>query len=193
MSEDTCTANGRCMNPFHNHSKAPALSDLVTTDDPAFAQTAAVLIEMRDAGVTFTPDVVDIAIKLGRLRHERQQEPDQAESIAPVTRRHDRSAGPVVYYVRRGHVIKIGTTTNLVDRMNVLMPDEILAVEPGDRALERERHLQFATLRVHGNSEHFYPGPDLAAHIAAVRAEHGRPDPQLPSLDRAARRRQASA
>lgn len=183
---------GTCIDPHHDHSEdRAALSQLVDTGDTAFTQIAEVLIEMRDAGVDFTPDVVEIAAKIGRLRHQRQQQPDHAEPIAPTTRRSNRAAGPVVYYVRRGHLIKIGTTTNLADRMNVLMPDEILAIEPGDRDLERARHQEFADLRVHGQSEHFYPGPELDAHIRRVRAKHGRPDPRLPSIERAARRRRA--
>lgn len=51
---------------------------------------------------------------------------------------------PVVYYLRFGDRIKIGTTTNLRTRLISVPCDEVLAVEPGSYALERERHEQFA-------------------------------------------------
>lgn len=192
MTEDTHAHKCRCRNPLHDH-RAPTLADLIDTEHPAFLTITDVLSEFRDAGVDFTAESVTIAIKLGHLRHQRAQGPDEAEPMALTTRRSNKSAGPVVYYVRRSHLIKIGTTTNLHDRMHVLMPDEILAVEPGGRELEKERHQQFADLRIGKLSEHFYPGRELKEHIAKVRAEHGRPDPRLPSIERVARRRRAKA
>jgi hypothetical protein len=72
-----------------------------------------------------------------------------------------------------GDVIKIGTTTNLKRRLVFLLPDEILAIEPGDRELERKRHKQFIHLRVRG--ERFRPGQDLLDHIAAVVEANGPP------------------
>lgn len=79
----------------------------------------------------------------------------------------------VVYYIRRDSRIKIGTTTNMQQRMSQLMPDEILATEPGGRAMEKQRHKQFAHIRYRG--EWFTPSEELLAHIEAVRAEHGEP------------------
>ncbi|WP_329184091.1 hypothetical protein [Actinacidiphila glaucinigra] len=46
------------------------------------------------------------------------------------------------------------------------MPDDILAVEPGDRLDERQRHLQFRHLPV-GTSEYFQQADDLTAHVQA--------------------------
>jgi hypothetical protein len=79
----------------------------------------------------------------------------------------------VVYYIRTGDRIKIGTTADLRKRMAALMPDEVLAAEPGAREVERERLRQFRHLRIAG--ERFAPGDDLTAHISAVRKEHGDP------------------
>jgi hypothetical protein len=79
----------------------------------------------------------------------------------------------VVYYVRLGGCIKIGTTTNMKMRMNTLMPDEILATEPGTRELEQMRHKQFAGLRVRG--ERFLADPELLSHIQMIRAHFGEP------------------
>lgn len=79
----------------------------------------------------------------------------------------------VVYYVRIRDLIKIGVTTNMKARMLQVMPDEILATEPGGTDLERQRQAQFAHLKVRG--ERFEQGEDLIAHIAQVREEHGAP------------------
>lgn len=84
-----------------------------------------------------------------------------------------RAAQECVYYIRRRDRIKIGTTTNLTARMAALLPDEILAVEPGGRDMEVGRHQQFATLRVRG--EWFRDDPTLREHIASLVQQHGTP------------------
>lgn len=80
------------------------------------------------------------------------------------------SAKGTVYYIRTCCRIKIGYTTNLDGRMTDLSPDELLATEPGDRALEAARHRQFAASRVRG--EWFTSSPALLAHIRALRSKH---------------------
>lgn len=80
---------------------------------------------------------------------------------------------PVVYYVRIGDLIKIGTTIKLSQRMYDLMGDEVLATEPGGRELEQSRHRQFAHLRVRG--ERFRSDQELLDHAAALRKLHGEP------------------
>lgn len=84
----------------------------------------------------------------------------------------------VVYYLRLGNGdIKIGYTSNLPERMRALRarPGDLLAVEPGAREKEKERHQQFASLRRESWWEDFEPAPELLRHIEAVRAEHGDP------------------
>lgn len=83
-----------------------------------------------------------------------------------------------VYYVRKGSLIKIGTTANYRPRMNGLKPDEILAVEPGSYKLEARRHEEFAEDRctTGTRAEWFRPSPPLLAHIAILRAAHDLPD-----------------
>lgn len=78
----------------------------------------------------------------------------------------------VVYYIKRGGLVKIGTTIDMTARMAVLDPDEILATEPGSYDLERERLKQFRHLLAK-RAEWFYPGEDLLSHIAEVAARHG--------------------
>lgn len=87
---------------------------------------------------------------------------------------HPRNHPPVVYYVRRHRLVKIGTTTNLPRRLKYLgvKADDVLALEPGSHATEHMRHRQFAHLRQEGHGlgvEHFRLGPSLAQHIRSLR------------------------
>lgn len=85
-----------------------------------------------------------------------------------------RARARVVYYVRAGRIVKIGCTTDMVERMRALIPDEVLATEPGSFDLERQRHHEFRHLALGG--ELFTLAPDLREHIDRLRAEHGAPD-----------------
>lgn len=82
----------------------------------------------------------------------------------------------VVYYVRLGDHVKIGYTINLGARINGLRVDRdaLLAVEPGWREVEDQRHEMFAAER-QGRRENFNPSRRLLLHIEAVRARHGDP------------------
>ena len=78
-----------------------------------------------------------------------------------------------VYYVRIGDHVKIGFTTRLRQRLSDLRVDHenLLAVEPGGRELETQRHREFAAERV-GKRENFNPSPRLLAHIKALSIAH---------------------
>lgn len=77
-----------------------------------------------------------------------------------------------VYYMRINGQIKIGYTANLRQRSRNYPPGtELLAIEPGTTALERERHLQFSRSLARGR-EWFAESEDLTAHIAEVAAKH---------------------
>lgn len=79
--------------------------------------------------------------------------------------------GPVVYYIERASGIKIGHAVNLRRRMKDLYarPIHVLAIEPGPRALETERHAQFAADRIHWRAETFRESPELLAWIEHLR------------------------
>jgi hypothetical protein len=81
----------------------------------------------------------------------------------------------VVYYVRFGDRIKIGTSSDVWTRITSIPCDRLLATEPGDYALERERHEQFKAFRLNRNSEWFRDCPEIRAHINALRREYGDP------------------
>jgi hypothetical protein len=92
-----------------------------------------------------------------------------------------------VYYIRRGDLIKIGTSVHLRARLSAQAYDELLAVEPGYLGLEKRRHGQFAEHKKLGRGQHewFKPGETLLAHVAALRALYDLPDlppPYCPRL-----------
>lgn len=83
---------------------------------------------------------------------------------------------PIVYYMRMDRLVKIGTSTSIRSRTETLMTQGVMAVEWGDRDLERRRHKQFVDLHSHG--EWFHLGEALVDHVAELRerffAEQGR-------------------
>ncbi|MET9439109.1 GIY-YIG nuclease family protein [Streptomyces sp. NPDC006551] len=80
---------------------------------------------------------------------------------------------PIIYFARRERLIKIGTTTNLPQRMMSLHAQD-LATEPGDIVREGQLHRRFQHLRASGRGrEWFHPGPDLIAYINELRAASG--------------------
>lgn len=82
----------------------------------------------------------------------------------------------VVYYVRIVDHVKIGYTIHLPSRIHSLRVDRsaVLAVEPGWREIEAERHATFAAERV-SKRENFNPSRRLLAHIDLVRSKYGEP------------------
>lgn len=83
----------------------------------------------------------------------------QAETLEPRP--------SVVYYLRFGDRIKIGTTCNLRARLDDVPHDELLATEPGDAQVEGERHMQFVEHWIIG--EWFRAVPELMEHIEKLR------------------------
>jgi hypothetical protein len=81
----------------------------------------------------------------------------------------------VVYYLRFGDRVKIGTTRDLKARIKAIYHDEVLAVEQGGVAAERMRHLQFAKHIITGQREWFSLAPELVAHINELRTDYGQP------------------
>ena len=145
----------------------------VASDDPARTYILINLGRMEVAGVELDDRAVEIAIQLGRHAYEEAQ--TQPVRTDEGLRAHALAvqAASKVYYVRCGHLIKIGTTTDLGRRFKSIRPNELLAAEPGGQELETRRHQQFATLRASG--EYFHPGPALQQHIVGLREAQGAP------------------
>jgi hypothetical protein len=159
--------------------------DLIDTDSPAFGRIASILSDMAESGVELDEAAVRIAVKLGSSDSRTFHPADTSSPAQGVNpglpmwgAGADRSS--IVYYIRRGDLVKIGTTTRPHARFEVLMPDEILAFEPGGREIELYRHKQFSHLRV-GGREYFHSDLALTKHVKRMRRTHGEPDPSWPT------------
>ncbi len=75
----------------------------------------------------------------------------------------------VVYYLRNGDRIKIGTSGAPRRRIAQIWHEEVLAFEKGARPLEQRRHRQFAGDRL-GTSEWFRASPALTEHVVSLGA-----------------------
>lgn len=149
-------------------------SDKVDRDDPARAHILITIHRMELAGVDIDPRAVEIATQLGRWHHEAALGEGEDSRDVVLRRRVDEvNQRRQVYYIRCGHLVKIGTTMDLGDRFRQIRPNEVLALEPGGQDLETRRHREFAQLRASG--EYFHPGAALQQHVLALRQLHGAP------------------
>lgn len=103
-----------------------------------------------------------LRLEIGREHAERRRlEPGQLMSRRP------HAHPPLVYFGRRGDLIKIGTSTNVTDRAQALDLDEILVTVPGGRREEKQVHAAFAHLRHRG--EWYRQAPELTAFLDDLR------------------------
>jgi hypothetical protein len=151
------------------------LADLIDPDDPAFHEIMGEIASFMFSGVGLTEETVNMAVTIGRYKHKHKPAEDEP---TPKPGQH----APVVYYIRRGAMVKIGTTVNMRARMAALLPEEILATEPGGYDLEAKRHREFRQFAVPGQREWFYAGKPLQDHVSTLRALHGPPPADLPTL-----------
>lgn len=193
-------AKGRPFIPAHEHQKSERdrirlpFRHLVDPQDPYYYDISFHLEMQRRAGIEIDQAVADNAVKFIHWKHGQTQEREakrrafetaqardaqvQAEAWKErraAVKRWKESPG-IVYYVLRGPLIKIGTTTRPRKRFDALMPDAVLAIEPGDKELERIRHTQFEPLRDRNvGREYFTPGRELIDLIRQLREEGGVP------------------
>lgn len=80
---------------------------------------------------------------------------------------------PVVYYVQFADRVKIGHSRDFRTRLGNLPHDEVLAVEPGARELERLRHRQFTAQHI--THEWFHLDDALRSHIEMLLDHYGPP------------------
>ena len=120
-----------------------------------------------------------VAIQNERVR-KRLEDPDvqklrQAVDGRPRVKPKRDVIGPVVYYIKYAELVKIGSARDLEARLASYNPGgELLAVEPGDRDLERKRHSELAVHRIYGN-EWYAATPPVLHHVKLVRSKHGEP------------------
>lgn len=86
---------------------------------------------------------------------------------------------PVVYFLRNGTRVKIGTSQNLRRRVASLSlrRDDVIRVEHGDQQHERDLHRRFDDLRA-GDTEWFELTGALAAYLGEPGAEPVEPSPE---------------
>jgi hypothetical protein len=98
---------------------------------------------------------------------------DERHEAEKAALRQDREG--FVYYLRVGERLKIGYSVDVKRRMRAYPPgSDLLAVEPGDRALETQRHRQFAGSRTDGR-EWFRPTPDILDLVGEIVGTYGEP------------------
>ncbi|MHC3427205.1 GIY-YIG nuclease family protein [Streptomyces sp. DT18] len=171
----------------------PGAGHIPSPNAPEFGVFTYIAAEWAAAGVEMTEQAIQAIAKLAKHRldarlkaeawgkaKERRREALVVETPPPGT--FGDEPGAVVYYIRRGEAVKIGTSGQLRHRMAELMPDEVLAVEPGSYTLEAQLHARFAHIRLDPNREYFRLTSELARHIEAVRERCGPPPPGLPQL-----------
>jgi len=125
--------------------------------------TAAVMMERGGATMRRLRSMYDTTYVRRLDRAEETPRPPQYEEGAPQ----------VVYYLRFGGKIKIGTSRNLLMRLKQIPHDELLAIEPGGRTQEKLRHSQFAENRLQG--EWFEADADMEDHVAHIVEMYGQP------------------
>lgn len=156
------------------HRGVTALLDALGEDRYYLGEVLMELNHLQRYGVDPTVEMIEQAVQLVRNRHKPRQVSVHAVPIAKKARRSAGrfsqvpDMGEVVYYMRIGNRIKIGTTTNLRDRLATINPEELLALEVGGSRAEHERHREFADLWTHG--EWFRYEGRLVAHIERLRA-----------------------
>lgn len=105
-------------------------------------------------------------VRLSAMREQaRLQRLDELRRLAEAAREDENETG-IVYYIRFRDAVKIGTTTAPARRLSSLPWDELMAVEPGGRAVEQLRHAEWAEHRLNG--EWFEMGDALSEFIESV-------------------------
>ncbi|MFE3031553.1 GIY-YIG nuclease family protein [Streptomyces canus] len=107
------------------------------------------------------------------------------EVVADVSVLFGSAHAPVVYFLRNGTRVKIGTSQNLRRRITSLSlrREDVVRVEHGDQQYERELHRRFESLRV-DETEWFELRGSLAEYLGLLDPDtaSGRPD-EIPDTD----------
>ena len=138
-------------------------ADLVDTEDPAFGEILRAGMDLIRFDFDLSdPEVAAKVVAYGRKRHEENnaREIKNPPTISPPL-------PMVVYYMRIGNRVKIGTSYDIKKRLSVINPEELMVTEDGSYDLERMRHKQFKELRTHG--EWFRLEDPLTSHIEMLR------------------------
>lgn len=144
------------------------LSDEIR-QNPALPHIVEFLSHAKELGMDVSqPKVIERAIEAGnRAYAEQLSRLTHQETYAPLRQGYGAKHSPLVYYMRRDTLIKIGYSSSLRKRNATINPDGIMIVEPGGIEMESLRHRQFNSLRRSG--EWFYLKDDIVDHILDLR------------------------
>lgn len=116
----------------------------------------------------FAKQTTERAVRLAKWKAE-----DERYEAEKAALRQDRDG--FVYYLQVGERLKIGYSVDVKRRMRAYPPgSQLLAVEPGDRDLETQRHRQFAGSLLDGR-EWFRPTPDVLELVSEIIKTYGEP------------------
>lgn len=102
-------------------------------------------------------------------------EEDQIKAMLLAAERGKPGAPGFVYYLRFGDRVKVGYSTDVRTRVQQVPNDEVLAVEPGDFRVEKQRHAMFADALIPGQLEWFEATPDILGFAGDIRRLYGDP------------------
>lgn len=113
--------------------------------------------ECRRCGARFTPSQMQRSIESSN-RLARRQEDEllrlKREALAEEDRIRRALMGEghtaVVYYIRFRDAVKIGTSTDVANRLLAHPWEELVAIEPGGQTVERRRHRDLRAARIDG-------------------------------------------
>lgn len=113
-------------------------------------------------------EVPAVSKELARIARIRLVEKQQQNLMRSMVNKRYQAGDGLVYYMRINGRIKIGYTTNLTQRSRTYPPGtELLAVEPGTRETEAQRHNQFSRSLAQGR-EWFAESDAIKAHVTAL-------------------------
>ncbi len=122
------------------------------------------IVESLEAAI----EVPAVSKELARIARIRLVEKKQQSIMRSMFEQKHQAGDGLVYYMRINGRIKIGYTTNLTQRSRTYPPGtELLAVEPGTRETEAQRHNQFSRSLAQGR-EWFAESDAIKAHVAAL-------------------------
>lgn len=93
----------------------------------------------------------------------------QMDAALQYLAKSDATPHAVVYYIRFRDALKIGTSTDVVQRLTHLPGEALLAIEPGHYNLESIRHQQFKPFRLTG--EWFRYNAQTRAMVNKIRSD----------------------
>lgn len=128
-------------------------------------------LALHDLGIVMDDAMVERMLDAAEKR-ECDAAAEDGQRLDLIVTRQPATHRSVVYYMRMDRLVKIGISTDLRTRTGSIMAQGVMAIEWGDRQLERQRHNQFVDQ--HSHLEWFRLEAPLVEHIAELRVQWAR-------------------